>query len=52
MKVNPKKLMPQSARDDILCFLASCGIKVNYIKIITIFILISEVIQTILLLLK
>lgn len=31
MRTRPKKILPQSVRDKILCFLANCGMKTNLI---------------------
>lgn len=48
MKVKPKKIMPQSVRDEILCFLANCGIKTKIMLAVLLFNAITEVIQIIL----
>ena len=48
MKVKPKKIMPQSVRDEILCFLANCGTKTKLILAILLFNALTELLQIIL----
>ena len=49
MKVKPKKILPQSARDKILLLLANCSEKVNSFKALLYIILVFEVIQMLIL---
>ncbi len=51
MKVKPKRILPQFAKDKILLFLANCGEKVNGFKTLLYIILAFEAIQILLLIL-
>lgn len=51
-KVKKHKPMPQSVRDEILCFLANCGMKTKLIVAVLLFNSILELFQILLLLLK
>lgn len=50
MKVKPKKHkpMPQAVKDEILCFLADCGMKTKLILTILLFNALTELLQIIL----